>query len=55
MLMENRFKMLTKSHPDVAKRLAKEAQQEVTDRWAFYHHLASHKPDEVDGKPPCES
>ncbi|MFQ5914016.1 MAG: pyruvate:ferredoxin (flavodoxin) oxidoreductase [Nitrospinota bacterium] len=43
LLMENRFKMLTKSHPDVAKRLAKEAQAEVNDRWDLYHHLASRK------------
>ncbi|MBI2880992.1 MAG: pyruvate:ferredoxin (flavodoxin) oxidoreductase [Candidatus Tectomicrobia bacterium] len=43
MHMENRFKMLTKSHPDAAKRLAKEAQEEVNQRWALYQHLASRK------------
>jgi len=38
--MENRFKMLTKSKPDVARRLFQEAQRDVESRWAFYQHLA---------------
>ncbi|MFQ5691906.1 MAG: pyruvate:ferredoxin (flavodoxin) oxidoreductase, partial [Nitrospinota bacterium] len=41
MLMENRFKMLRKSRPEAAKRLAAEAQAEAKERWALYHHLAA--------------
>ncbi|HOW28497.1 MAG TPA: pyruvate:ferredoxin (flavodoxin) oxidoreductase [Elusimicrobiota bacterium] len=41
LMMENRFKMLTKSKPEDAKRLQKEAQQDVYERWAFYEHLAA--------------
>jgi pyruvate-ferredoxin/flavodoxin oxidoreductase len=39
--MENRFKMLTKSSPDVAKELLKLAQEDVDTRWAYYDYLAS--------------
>ena len=38
---ENRFKMLTKSDPDSAKRLLREAQKDVQNRWRFYEYLAS--------------
>ena len=38
--MENRYKMLTKSHPDEAKRLWKLAQQDVDERWRLYEKLA---------------
>lgn len=41
MNMENRFKMLTKSKPEVAKRLYKEAQEGVDARWKFYQHMAA--------------
>jgi pyruvate-ferredoxin/flavodoxin oxidoreductase len=41
LLMENRFKMLTKSRPEDAKRLFEEAQQDVQARWRFYEKLAS--------------
>ena len=44
MYLENRFKMLTKSKPEDAKRLLEEAQQEVDTRWRLYQHLASSKP-----------
>ncbi len=44
MYMENRFKMLTKSNPEDAKRLLKEAQQDVDARWRLYQHLAGHRP-----------
>ena len=37
---ENRFKMLTKTHPSEAKRLLKEAQEDVDRRWKFYERLA---------------
>ncbi len=41
LLMENRFKMLTKSKPEAAKRMFKEAQEDVKRRWKFYEHLAA--------------
>ncbi|MFI5394705.1 MAG: pyruvate:ferredoxin (flavodoxin) oxidoreductase [Candidatus Binatia bacterium] len=44
MYMENRFKMLTKSKPEDAKLLLKEAQHDVDTRWRLYQHLAGHKP-----------
>jgi pyruvate-ferredoxin/flavodoxin oxidoreductase len=39
--MENRYKMLTKSHPESAKRLWKLAQQDVDERWRMYERLAA--------------
>jgi pyruvate-ferredoxin/flavodoxin oxidoreductase len=39
--METRFKMLTKSKPDEAKRLMELAQKDVEARWNFYKQLAS--------------
>lgn len=39
--MENRFKMLELSKPDVAAELFTEAQHDVNTRWAFYEYLAS--------------
>ena len=44
MLMETRFKMLTKSKPEDAKRLWAEAQQDAEKRYRFYEYLASRKP-----------
>jgi pyruvate-ferredoxin/flavodoxin oxidoreductase len=38
---ENRFKMLTRSNPEDAKRLLKEAQSEVNMRWQMYQYLAA--------------
>ncbi len=43
MAMEARFKMLTKSKPDAAKRLWQEAQHDVTARFRFYQYLAQRK------------
>ncbi len=43
MYMENRFKMLRKSHPEEAKRLLKEAQNDVNTRFKFYQYLAARK------------
>lgn len=37
---ENRFKMLTRSNPDEAKRLAKLAQTDADTRWQLYQALA---------------
>lgn len=39
--METRYKMLTKSHPDEAKRLMKLAQQDVNDRWKALEESAA--------------
>ncbi|AUT01910.1 pyruvate:ferredoxin (flavodoxin) oxidoreductase [Nostoc sp. CENA543] len=41
MYQENRFKMLTKSKPELAKQLLAQAQAEVDARWQMYQHLAS--------------
>jgi len=41
MYLENRFKMLTKSSPEAAKRLLEEAQRDVNARWRQYEHLAA--------------
>ncbi|MFH7027820.1 MAG: pyruvate:ferredoxin (flavodoxin) oxidoreductase [Heteroscytonema crispum UTEX LB 1556] len=43
MYLENRFKMLTKSKPIVAKQLLQEAQAEVDARWQLYEYLAARK------------
>ncbi len=41
MYAENRFKMLTKTKPEEAKRLLQEAQQDVDTRWQMYEYLAA--------------
>jgi pyruvate-ferredoxin/flavodoxin oxidoreductase len=43
LLSENRFKMLTKSKPEVAKQLFAAAQKDVETRYAYYQSLASRK------------
>ncbi len=43
LMMENRFKMLTKSKPDHAKVLFKMAQQDAETRFRFYEYLAGRK------------
>src|ERR1022692_3118133 len=43
MQMETRFKMLTKSKPEDAKRLWAEAQHDAETRYKFYEYLASRK------------
>ncbi|MEO8609237.1 MAG: 4Fe-4S dicluster domain-containing protein, partial [Chloroflexota bacterium] len=48
MRMENRFKMLELSNPDVAKVLHEEAQADVNERWAFYEYMAS-RPSHTNG------
>ena len=45
MYLENRFKMLTKSHPDEAKELLAQAQNDVHTRWHYYEYMASRKPE----------
>jgi pyruvate-ferredoxin/flavodoxin oxidoreductase len=49
--MENRFKMLTKSKPEEAKRLLEEAQKDVQTRWRMYEYLSARKPDVNGGAP----
>ncbi|MFT4175629.1 MAG: pyruvate:ferredoxin (flavodoxin) oxidoreductase [Luteolibacter sp.] len=39
--MENRFKMLEKSHPEQARNSLAKAQEEISLRWKLYQHLAS--------------
>jgi pyruvate-ferredoxin/flavodoxin oxidoreductase len=41
MYLENRFKMLTQSKPEVASVLLEAAQEDVDTRWAMYEYLAS--------------
>jgi pyruvate-ferredoxin/flavodoxin oxidoreductase len=43
--METRYKMLTKSHPDLAEKLIKEAQEDVVSTWEQYERLASYEPE----------
>ena len=43
--METRYKMLTKTHPDLAEKLMAEAQQDVENKVKAYELMASHNPD----------
>jgi pyruvate-ferredoxin/flavodoxin oxidoreductase len=43
MYMENRFKMLSKSKPEDAKRMLQEAQADVNARWKLHEYLAAKK------------
>ena len=43
MMMENRFKMLTKSKPAQAKTLFKMAQEDADTRFRFYEYMAGRK------------
>ncbi|QQS48596.1 MAG: pyruvate:ferredoxin (flavodoxin) oxidoreductase [Acidobacteriota bacterium] len=45
MYLENRFKMLTKSHPEEAKTLLAQAQNDVYARWHLYEYMAARKPE----------
>jgi pyruvate-ferredoxin/flavodoxin oxidoreductase len=45
LLSENRFKMLTKSRPDEAKKLFQQAQLDVERRYKFYQFLAGREGD----------
>ncbi|NQU12313.1 pyruvate:ferredoxin (flavodoxin) oxidoreductase, partial [bacterium] len=51
LLMENRFKMLTKSKPDQAKLLFKMAQEDATTRYRFYEYLAARPASTETAKP----
>lgn len=41
--METRYKMLSKSHPDLADQLMKEAQEDVNDKWKIMEEMAVSK------------
>jgi pyruvate-ferredoxin/flavodoxin oxidoreductase len=43
LLQQTRFKMLTKSKPEDAARLWKQAQQDVENRYRMYEYMASRK------------
>jgi len=43
MMMENRFKMLTKSEPERAKMLFRMAEEDATVRYSFYEYMAARK------------
>jgi pyruvate-ferredoxin/flavodoxin oxidoreductase len=51
LLSENRFKMLTKSKPEEAKKLFAQAQVDADHRWKFYHFLAERDTKAGDGQP----
>jgi pyruvate-ferredoxin/flavodoxin oxidoreductase len=40
---ETRYKMLTKSHPEIAKTLLEKAQKQVLKNWKFYEQMAEMK------------
>ena len=44
MYAENRFKMLAHSHPQIAKALLQQVQQDVQTRWQLYQYLAYNRP-----------
>ena len=47
MMMENRFKMLTKSKPGLAKEYMKMAQANAAERWNYFKYLADKQYDNV--------
>jgi pyruvate-ferredoxin/flavodoxin oxidoreductase len=52
LLSENRFKMLTKSKPEDAKRYFERAQLDSESRWQLFSYLAARKTDGNGGAPP---
>ncbi len=50
MNMETRFKMLTKSDPEQAKRLWQQAQQDAESRYRLYEYMAQRKTDKPSAK-----
>ncbi len=49
MYSENRFKMLSRSKPEDAKALLKQAQKDVNTRWQMYQYLAARHPAATNG------
>jgi pyruvate-ferredoxin/flavodoxin oxidoreductase len=52
LLSENRFKMLTKSKPEEAKKLFAQAQIDADRRWKFYQYLSGRDAKSGNGQPP---
>ncbi|MFM7191881.1 MAG: thiamine pyrophosphate-dependent enzyme, partial [Microcystaceae cyanobacterium] len=50
MYQENRFKMLSRSNPEQAKKLLKLAQGDVNTRWGMYQYLANRHLESGNGK-----
>jgi pyruvate-ferredoxin/flavodoxin oxidoreductase len=50
MQMETRFKMLTKSKPEDAKELWREAQHDVETRFRLYEYMAQRKTEAAPAK-----
>jgi pyruvate-ferredoxin/flavodoxin oxidoreductase len=50
MYAENRFKMLSRSKPEAARQLLKEAQADVSKRWQMYQYLAARSFDRNGGE-----
>ena len=48
---ELRYKMLTRTHPDVAESLMKYAEQNVMHRWAIYEEMATRNPNDFERAP----
>ncbi|MDP4117249.1 MAG: pyruvate:ferredoxin (flavodoxin) oxidoreductase, partial [Bacteroidota bacterium] len=44
--LETRYKMLTKTHPDIAEKLMEEEQQDVIKRYKAYEDMAANSPEE---------
>jgi pyruvate-ferredoxin/flavodoxin oxidoreductase len=55
MLSENRFKMLTKSKPEDAKRYFAQAQADADKRWRFYQFMAQRDMKAGNGQPAAAS
>ncbi len=53
--LETRYKMLTKSHPELAAKLMKEAQEDVNERWSYYEKLAGFSGNDKDKDGPKSS
>jgi pyruvate-ferredoxin/flavodoxin oxidoreductase len=47
MMMENRFKMLTKSKPGLAKEYLKMAEENAAERWKYFKYIADKPYDDV--------
>ena len=41
---ENRYKVLLKTHPELAERLMQSAQEQIDRRWDTYEHMANQEP-----------
>lgn len=55
MYAENRFKMLTRSKPEEAKRFLQEAQEDVNTRWQLYQYMAARHLEKHNGHSPSNT